>query len=91
MARPSFVRGEARQAYMNPVERDGKLWVSYSGAPMEEYDSFRRLLVFDWDLNPVALYTLPESVLAFDVDPSRRVLYTLTLRDREPVIMAYPY
>ena len=91
MARPSFVRGEARQAYMNPVERDGRLWVSYSGAPMEEYDSFRRLLVFDWDLNPVALYTLPESVLAFDVDPSRRVLYTLTLRDREPVIMAYPY
>ena len=88
---PAFVNGETRQAFQNPIERGGKLWVKYSGDAIDNYDTFFYILVFDWELNPIARYKLSENILSFDVDIAKRIIYVLATNDGEPMVKTYSY
>ena len=86
------MRGQSKAAYFNPVtDADGFLWVQYNGGLREEQHPNFRLIKFDWNLTPLAIYTLPESLINFAVDSRVRTIYGLTLIDGEAKVYKYTY
>jgi len=80
---------ETRQAYFGPLAVEDQIWVKYSGNLSRDYDTFFHLMVFNWDLNPMGHYVVPHSILAFDVNTQKRIIYTLSVIDDDYRIIAY--
>jgi hypothetical protein len=69
---------DSRFAFSNPVFVGDEIYVSYSGKHQgrnEEVAPVNYILVFDKDCNPARGYELPESIVAFAVDPKTRSIY----------------
>lgn len=94
MSRIITLDGQTRCAYYDPVVAgDGYIWVSYSGSFIEDNDrSIKRIMVFDWEMNPVALYHFPHHIVSFDVDTEQQTIYILALdEDLEYRLYLYRY
>ena len=83
MATVRSIVGQTRDAYFNPVAFADEVWVLYNGRafdPSEPYHFLcNRIIVFDWDGNPIREYITDVGIFSFAVDRENRVIYGLTI------------
>ncbi len=78
------------------ITSENEFWTGYIGYRVEkgkeqtlEEQCTKEIYCFDWKGNPIRILTLEYPAISFDVDWEEDVLYTLELRENDPVIAAY--
>ena len=83
MQRVSSIEGKTRDAYYNPIAFEDEIWTIYNGKyfdrNVENGFLCNRIIVFDWDGNPIRHYTTDTGFYALAVDRKNRAFYGLTL------------
>jgi WD40 repeat protein len=77
----SIVPGSMNICYFAPVSVGNEVFVTYVGAPNEKTVSFprnKKILVFDFEGNPLRIYNLDIPVGYFAVDAEKRIIYGIT-------------
>lgn len=73
---------DSRECYFFPVVTDDYVYVLYDGRVYDVESPTRylrnKLLVFDWEGNPVKYYQLSKPIFHFDIDEEQQMLYGLT-------------
>jgi len=78
--RVAGIRGKAKDAYIYPVVFEDEIWTLYRGG-RSIVDGFlsNRIIVFDWDGNPIRHYTTDIDFYTLAVDRKNSVFYGITL------------
>jgi hypothetical protein len=86
------VKGESYMCYSHsPVCAGNEVFVLYLGELMENYqDRYSKMIVFDWDGNPLRMYELDIPIFTFTVDTDHRIIYGIT-NSPEYMIIKYNY
>lgn len=72
----------SRAAFFRCVDKDNKLWVSYSGEVVDLGNTrVRYIHCYDWDGNLLQRYKTDKSILSFDVNVAEKNIYVITGRD----------
>ena len=74
--------GVSKEGYFFPVVTDEYIYVLYDGRVYDRENPTRylrdKLLVFNWDGEPIEYYKLSEGIFHFDIDEENGVLYGIT-------------
>jgi hypothetical protein len=85
---------EARDAYFSPTAFEDEIWVVYSGKmddPSTQYNFLKnKIIVFDWNGNPLRIYTTDIPFFCLAVDRDHRTIYAVAI-DPEFEIVKFEY
>lgn len=74
--------GISKEGYFFPIVTDEYIYVLYDGRVYDRENPTRylrdKLLVFNWDGEPIKYYKLSEGIFHFDIDEENGVLYGIT-------------
>ena len=83
MKRVTSIEGETRDAYACPVAFEDEIWTIYDGKYFDRNveNSFlcNRIIIFDWEGNPIRQYITDIAFYALAVDRQNRAFYGITL------------
>jgi hypothetical protein len=91
------VSGETYQCYQNtPVSAGNEVFTLYYGDLYEKHkevakEKVTKILVFDFDGNPLRIYNLSIPIFAFDVDYEKRIIYGITDLPEEFNVVKFEY
>lgn len=81
------IRGETHKCYSSPVYAGDEVFVLYFGELWEDYQERDfKIIVFDWDGNPLRMYELDTHLFTLTVDPDNRVFYGITNHPQYEII-----
>jgi hypothetical protein len=90
LIRVRSIPNETRDAYFSPVAFEDEIWTIYSGNYFDPqaYYSFlnKRIIVFDWDGNPIRQYVTDIPFFALAIDREERYIYALTVNPEYSII-----
>ena len=75
------IEGETRDAYFSPVAFEDEIWTIYNGKYFDRTirnDLNNRIILFDWNGNPIREYTTDISFFSLAVDRQNSVFYGIT-------------
>ena len=83
LARVRSISGRTRDAYFFPVAFSDEIWVVYDGGVFDPSVAYgflsNRIIVFDWEGNPLRQYITDVGIYGLAVDRENRVIYALTI------------
>ncbi|MDR1369560.1 MAG: TolB-like 6-bladed beta-propeller domain-containing protein [Dysgonamonadaceae bacterium] len=85
------IKGKTYKCYSSPVYAGDEVFILYFGELWEDYQERDfKIMVFDWDGNPLRMYELDTHLFTFTVDPEHRIIYGIT-NSPEYRIIKYNY
>lgn len=74
------IKGKAQGAYRNPINTGEEIFVLFNGKLIDEEGSSltNKILVFDWNGNPLKVYLLNQDIFAFTVDAINKKIYGIS-------------
>ncbi|GHT66347.1 hypothetical protein AGMMS50239_27680 [Bacteroidia bacterium] len=75
----SSVRDRTYKCYSSPVQAGKEVFALYFGELYQDYqEKDSKILVFDWDGNPLRMYELNIPIFTFTVDEENKIIYGIT-------------
>ena len=89
----SSIAGKTRSAYYNPIAFEDEIWTLYDGKyfdrTVENGFLLNRIIVFDWDGNPIRQYITDIGFYALTIDRNNGVFYGITLNPEFAFVKFY--